>query len=257
MISIGISGSWPAPLVAQLAPEVERGGFGRLWVNDVPGGEALLGLAAAASVTHTLRLATGVVALDRNPPKVVAARVRELGLPVARLDLGVGSGGGDHPVSRVGSALEELRPLGASLWVGALGPRMRLLAAEHADGVLLNWLTPAEARSQRDLAVAQARAAGRPTPQVAVYVRTSVDPAADRILAAEAASYAQYPSYAANFERLGISAVDAALDSTVDVRARIAEYEAAAGEVVVRLVLPGEPTLQAAVRILQAVQPTR
>jgi len=255
MISIGIAGTWPPELVAELAVQVESRGFGRLWVNDVPGGEALAGLAAAATVTSTLRLATGVIALDRNPSAAVTTRVRELELPRARLDLGVGSGSWQHPVPRVAKALNELRPLNARLWLGALGPRMRRLAAEHADGLLLNWLTPAEVKAQADLAAQQARAAGRPAPHIAIYVRTAVDPASDSVLAAEAARYAQFPGYAANFARLGITALEATIGSSAAVHDRVAEYEAAAGEVVVRLVVPGEPTLSDALRILDAVHP--
>jgi alkanesulfonate monooxygenase SsuD/methylene tetrahydromethanopterin reductase-like flavin-dependent oxidoreductase (luciferase family) len=255
MISIGVAGTWPTELIAELAVQVESGGFGRLWVNDVPGGEALSGLAAAASVTRKLRLATGVIALDRNPAAAVEKRVRELALPVSRLDLGAGSGGWQHPLDRVAEALDELRTLKATLWVGALGPRMRQLAAEHADGLLLNWLTPAEAHTQAVLAAEQAHAAGRPAPQVAIYVRTAVDPASDGVLAAEASRYAQVPGYAANFARLEIAPIEATINSSSAVRDRVAEYEAATGEVVVRLVVPGEPTLEDALRILDAVHP--
>lgn len=255
MISIGIGGTWPAALAGELALEAESRGFGRLWINDVPGGDALEKLAAAAAATSRLRLGAGVISVTARPAAEIAARVAELGLPVSRLDLGLGSGQGSHPVERVGEALDGLAGLGAALWVGALGPRMRELAARRADGVLLNWLTAGPAREQAELAARQAAEAGRPAPAVALYVRTAVDPAAASALEHEAAKYSRIPPYAANFARLGITAEEAAIRPVDDVRARLVELETGVGEVVVRLILPGDPDLADALRILDTVKP--
>lgn len=252
MISVGISGAWPHQLVAELARELDTRGIERLWVNDVPGGDALAGLGAAAQTTTDLRLATGVVALDRRAAAEISARVASLGLRVDRLDLGVGPGVSEHPVGLVDDALDELRSLHATLWVGALGPRMRRLAAERADGLLLNWLTPHAAGAAADLSRTQAAAVGRPAPSTALYVRTAVDPAAATVLDAEAARYGQVPAYAHNFERLGIAPIDAAIGPSHDILARLAEYEAVVDEVVLRLVVPGEPALADALRIVDA-----
>jgi len=255
MISVGVGGAWPHEVIAGLAPLAESAGFARLWVNDVPGGDALAGLARAAAATSTLRLASGVIPVDRRPGERIAEDVAALGLPRERLDLGVGPGSAPSPVPRVAAALAALHPLGAKLWVGALGPRMRRLAAEQADGLLLNWLTPDDAAEAAALARSQAQAAGRPRPTVALYVRTAVDPAAAEELAQEAARYGRVPAYARNFERLGMQASDAAIGPGDDARSRLAEYEQAVDEVVVRLVLPGEPRLEDARRILDAVRP--
>jgi len=255
MISIGIGGKWPAALAAEVAAAAEARGFARLWVNDVPGGEALEKLAAAAAATSRLRLASGVISVADRPASGIARRVEELDLPVARLDLGIGSGRGDHPVDRVAAALDELAPLGASLWVGALGPRMRRLGAERATGVLLNWLPTPIAAEQTETARRQAAEAGRPAPSVALYVRTAVDPAAAGALAAEVAQYSGLPAYAANFDRLGVTASSAVIGPDDDIRGRLAEVEAAVGEAVVRLVLPAELDLAGALRILDAARP--
>lgn len=254
MRSIGISGAWPTDLVRDLAAEVERRGFARLWVNDVPGGDALEKLAVAAGGTSRLRLGSGVVNVGARSGTDVAARARDLGLSVDRLDLGIGSGNGSHPVDRVAATLDELAPLGAALWVGALGPRMRQLAARSADGVLLNWLTPAAAREQATAIEDEAVAMGRTPPGVALYVRTAVDPAATPALEDEIERYARFPQYAANFERLGIAAADTVIRPRDDLAARLSELGAAVPEVVLRLVLPAEPSLADAVRILDAVR---
>jgi len=255
VISIGISGAWPTGLVRALAAEVERRGFARLWVNDVPGGDALEKLAAAASATSRLRLASGVVNLGARSGSEVAERVRELALPVARLDLGIGSGNGAQPLARVDRALDELASLGAAVWVGALGPRMRELAARRADGVLLNWLTAAAARDQAADIARIAAAADRAAPSVALYVRTAVDDAARPAIEEEIARYSRIPQYAANFERLGIAASETVIPPGDDVRARLSALESAVAEVVVRLVLPAEPRLADATAILDAVAP--
>jgi alkanesulfonate monooxygenase SsuD/methylene tetrahydromethanopterin reductase-like flavin-dependent oxidoreductase (luciferase family) len=255
VISIGVSGAWPTELVAELAVHVEEARFARLWVNDVANGEALVGVSAALATTTQLRVATGVIALDRRSPAEVLARIRELQIPVDRLDLGMGSGGWSHPVPRVADSVEELRRSGARLWLGALGPGMRKLGAERWDGLVLNWLTPDVVRDQAKLAATQSVAVGRPAPGVALYVRTAVDPRADAVLEEEATRYAGFPGYAANFARLGIDPLDTTIRSSDDVRGRLAEFESAAGEVVVRVIVPGEPTLEDALLVLEATRP--
>ena len=61
-VSIGLHGSTSAAELKRLAPLIEQAGFRGLWLNDTAGGDALEGLAAAASVTSTLRLGVGVIA---------------------------------------------------------------------------------------------------------------------------------------------------------------------------------------------------
>lgn len=143
----------------------------------------------------------------------------------------------------------------ARLVVGGLGPKMRRLGAEHADGVLLNWLTPETAvEAQAEL---RADAAGRPVRGI-LYVRTTTDAAARAALELEAASYARYPAYAANFERLGISALDATIDGTSGavLSDRLAQYTAAVDEVVVRAIV-AEPTFDHYAQFIDAVAAAR
>ncbi|KQM80839.1 LLM class flavin-dependent oxidoreductase [Agromyces sp. Leaf222] len=231
-ISIGLMGTTPADTLRALAPRVERLGFASLWLNDVPGGDSLAGLRVAASVTSTLRLATGVIPMDRRP----AASLDLDGLPIERTSLGIGSGGADRPLAAVRDAIAELRErTEASIVVGALGPRMRRLAAEEADGVLLNWLTPdAAAAAMRDLA---ADAAGRPVRGV-LYVRTIVDEAARPMLVAESSKYDAFPAYSANFDRLGFRAIESTIDDAAELAA-YGEPADALDEVVLRAITPG------------------
>ena len=205
-VSIGLTGTTDARDIRSLAPRIERLGFSRLWLNDVPRGDSLAGLRVAAAVTESLGLATGVIPLDRRP----AASLDLAGLPAERTTIGIGSGSARHPLAVVEDGIETLRrATEASVVVGALGPRMRRLAAERADGVLFNWLTPAAAAA----AMSELRdAAGDRLVRGVLYVRTIAEPEARAALEREADRYASVPSYAANFDRLGITAIDATLD---------------------------------------------
>ncbi|MDR5698719.1 LLM class oxidoreductase [Agromyces aerolatus] len=226
-VSIGIHGRTPADAVRALAPRLERLGFATLWINDVPGGDSLAGLRVAAEATTALGLATGVIPLDRRP----VGDLDLSGLPADRTTLGIGSGGARRPLGLIEGGLAELRErTKARLVVGALGPRMRRLAAERADGVLLNWLSPAAAaEADRELR----RDAGEHAVRSILYVRTIADESARPALEREAASYGAIPAYAANFARLGITPLEATLDGPE----RLAGFEVV-DELVLRAITP-------------------
>ena len=207
--SIGIPGSTDLDLVRRLAPLIEASGYRALWINDTPGGDSLDALAAAAAVTSTLGLASGIIPLDRLPGAQIAARVRELGLPLDRLRIGVGSGGARHGLATVERGVEQLRDLGVPVLVGALGPKTRTLAARIADGILFNWISPQAAAEAMDRL--RTDAGGRPVEGV-LYARTIASPEAQQALDAEGARYAGFPHYAANFARLGIRPEDTTID---------------------------------------------
>ncbi|MEV7694133.1 LLM class flavin-dependent oxidoreductase [Microbacterium sp. NPDC089189] len=239
-LSIGVAGALGPDLIGRLAPVIEREGFATLWVNDTPDGDAISALAAAARTTSTLRLATGVVALDRRPAGAIIDELADSGIPDERLVFGIGSGAARHgqlELVRHGiHRLREARP-DARVFVGALGPRMRALGARHAHGVLLNWLPPQVAGAQRD----EAREVSADA-HVAVYVRTALDDAAVPRMREDAERYAGYPAYAANFARLGVGVFDTTLpgEGGGDVAARLGAYRAAADEVVLRAVVAAD-----------------
>ena len=168
--------------------------------------------------------------LDRVSAADIAARLRDL--PTDRVRLGVGSGASRAPLRLLEDGVEELRARTATpILIGALGPRVRALAARIADGILFSWLTPelaAEAREQmrRD-------ADGRPVEAV-LYARTITGPHARPALEAEAARYASYPQYAAHFERLGIDPLDTTIELPRPGSAWA--FETSTDEVVLRLI---------------------
>jgi len=255
-LSLGLAGALPREAVVELARAAEEAGLHGLWLNDTPTGDSLAGLAAAAEATSRLVLGTGVIPLDRVSPAEIVARVGALGLPHDRLVLGVGSGAARHPLPLVATGLAELEALGdVTVVLGALGPRMRDLGARRAHGLLLSWLTPATAAAARDEAIAAAREAERSVPRVVLYARAIAEPAALPALEEEAARYASYPSYAANFARLGHGALETTIRGTAPaaLRAGIAAYADAVDELVLRAITP-DGSVAAVRRLLDALR---
>lgn len=239
-VSIGVPGALGPEAVRVLAPRVEAAGFAGLWLNDSPQGDSLAGLAAAAEVTTHLRLATGVIPIGRRPAETLLEDLRRSGVPEARLTLGIGSGqlrtGAVDAVARELHALRE--GSAAAIVIGALGPRMRRLAAEHADGALLSWLPPDVAEAQADELRRFGRVAQGEMPRASLYARAIVDESARPVLEREAAQYASYPAYAANFERLGVAAIDTTLPRPAGTLAEGVAAYAGVDELVLRAITP-------------------
>ncbi len=240
----GVAGALDHDIIARLAPELEVLGFRTLWVNDTPDGDSLAACAAALDRTERLRVATGVIPVDRRPGSEIVRSVRDLNLDASRLTVGIGSGRAERPIRAVREAIAELRAeLGdATISVGALGPQMTELAATRSDDVLLNWLTPAGATESAAVIRRAAAEAGVDRPRVTLYVRVAADPAAFGRLAEEATRYESYPAYKANFDRYGVSGIDTTIgtDDRDEIRARLGAYGASLDEVVVRAITAGE-----------------
>ncbi|HEU0205517.1 MAG TPA: LLM class flavin-dependent oxidoreductase [Pseudolysinimonas sp.] len=236
-LSLGLAGSVDHGLLRVLAPRLEAAGFHALWLNDTATGDALAGLAVVAEVTSTLTLATGVLPFDRRPAHEIVASVEQHRLPVDRLVLGVGSGGGAR-VGAVARGIGQLQgALDATIVLGALGPQMRSLGARMAAGLLLSWLSPEAAADAVSDSRRAAEEVGRTYPRTMLYARAAVDSAAVATLESETAAYAGYRSYAANFARLGLSPADTTIGPD-EVGARVDRYRAVVDEVVLRAISP-------------------
>ena len=238
-LGLGLAGAVDRSVVRRVAALAETKGFATFWLNDTPEGDSLAGLAEAARATTSIRLGTGVIPLDRQDAAAILRRVADLQLPESRLTIGVGSGSAMDARSLVTEQVELLkRQSQAQIYLGALGPRMRALAVDIADGILLNML-PVHGAEQ---AVADmqrtARERGREPIKTALYVRVSLGSAARARLEDEAARYERFPSYAANFARLGARAIDTAVigASAADIQRGLAPYRRAVDETVVRAI---------------------
>lgn len=239
----GITAAVPHDVVRQLAIDVERAGYSSFWVNDMPQADGLATLAEAAAVTSTLVLGVGVIPLDRRPAETIASDVAALGLPLDRLLLGVGGGGSHAALARVRSGAAALTDLvGARVVVGALGPKMSALAGEVADGVLLNWMTPAyAAEAGHDVAAAAARS-GRAGPLLMSYVRCGFLPAAERRLREELQRYDGLAYFADHERRMGVSAYASSVlrDDADALQRSIVAYESVLDETIVRAITPDD-----------------
>ena len=240
-VSIGVPGALGPEAVRRLAPRIEAAGFAGIWLNDSPQGDSLAGLAAAAEVTTHLRLASGVIPVDRRSGPAILEDLHRTGVPEARLTLGIGSGQlRAGAVDAVAEAVTVLRQGSrAAVVVGALGPRMRRLGAQHADGVLLSWLTAAVAAEQAEDLRRVGKEAQGEKPRIALYARAIVDEVARPVLERESAQYGSYPAYAANFARLSIVPIDTTLPPAGgDLASGVAAYRAAVDELVLRAITP-------------------
>jgi len=235
VLSIGLAGSVDHGLLRALGPRLEGAGFRSLWLNDNPAGDALAGLAVVAEVTSTLTLATGVLPFDRRPAHEIVASIEHHRLPLDRLVVGVGSGGG----SRVGAVAQGIAHLQGALdttiVLGALGPQMRSLGARMAEGLLFSWLSPTAAATAVSDSRQAAEEVGRTYPWTMLYARTAVDLDARAHLDEETARYAGYPSYAANFARLGLAPTDTTIGPD-DVGSRVDSYLDVVDELVLRAI---------------------
>lgn len=222
-----------------LARAAELAGFQSFWVNDVEGGNGLEQLARAQAATTSIRLGVGVLPVDRWSAERIHSSVERLGLDSARLLIGIGAGAyykdALQKTGDVALALAELTS--AKVFIGALGPKMCRLAGSHADGVLLNWCTPAAAKDLSDLTSLGARDAGRAEPEIIAYVRTASSADAQRRLANEANAYQSYPAYLRHFDRMGVHALDTTINGTPEeIATRFAEYEPFTDEIVARTI---------------------
>jgi len=256
-LGFGVVAGLPADLLTQLAREVARLAYGAFWINDSgrPDADGLAGLAVVTRAAPGLILGVGVLPLDRRTPAEIAAHVRDLGLPLDRLVLGVGSGGAVRPLGLVRDGVEELRRLlpEARIVISALGPRMSRLAGEIADGVLFNWAVPERLRAVSALVAEGEHATGRGPIRRWAYVRAAVGDDAEERLAAEALRYAEYPAYGRAFEAMRARPEHVGITGE-DLAAQLIPYRAAVDGVVVRA-LPAAWTFHEAVAIAQAAAP--
>lgn len=257
-MGFGITGAVPHEIVRDLAPAVEKAGFGTLWVNHGGDGDALASMAVAASVTRALRVASGVIPLDRVPAEQIVTRLNQSGLPPDRTIVGIGASGPPSPLTTVREGARLVRSnFRGRVMVGALGPKMRRLGVRDTDGVLLNWLTPEGAKSAMEERAEDIADLPGNRSTVSLYVRCALGSDAIGNLDQEAKRYASIPSYAANFARLGFSARDAAVGalSPDDMRGQLSRWSGIVDEVVLRAITADE-SLDAYLELVRAARGT-
>ena len=241
---------------ARLGVELERLGYGELWVNDTRRGDGISTMTAVAGGTSALRFGLGVVALSEQSPAQIVERVTADAVPIGRLTLGVGSGSSAslHLVRDGVADLRRLMP-GMEIAVAAVGPRMAQLAGEVADAVVANWALPDRLGWIGERVAEGADAASRQPPRLVAYVRTAVGPGATDRLRAEMDRYRSHGGghYARAFDAQAGELVGVAVESgdPTEVAAALAPYRSVVNTLVVRG-LPPEDTVEAWVAIARA-----
>jgi alkanesulfonate monooxygenase SsuD/methylene tetrahydromethanopterin reductase-like flavin-dependent oxidoreductase (luciferase family) len=238
---LGIAAGLDEHVARELARRCESLGYASMWSNDHPMASGLETVAVFADAAPALDVGVAVLALDRHEPPAVAARMEELRIPPPRLWLGIGAGFTKRPLAVVRDGLGAMRaalPAGSRLVVAAMGPKMCALAGAEADGVFLNWMTPAKAAWARERVQEGAREAGREgPPPIFGYVRVALGPdAEERLLKEESFYRGLHQGYIRHFEALDAppGSVGVAARDPREIGPALAEYEGAIDHVVVR-----------------------
>jgi alkanesulfonate monooxygenase SsuD/methylene tetrahydromethanopterin reductase-like flavin-dependent oxidoreductase (luciferase family) len=243
----GITAAVGHEVLSELAPEVERLGYTSFWVNDMPGADGLASLGVALAVTSQIDLGVGVIPLDRRPASTIAASVRELGLPLDRLILGVGSGNARKSLALVREGVAALKTeVAARVVVGALGPKMSAVAGEVADGVLFNWMTPQHIETLGP----SVRGA------LMAYVRCALLPESQARLTEELDRYSGISHYSDHRARMGATALDTCVvgADAVTLQPGIVRFETVLDETVVRAITPDD-SLESLLALARACAP--
>lgn len=245
---LGVTAGLDAGLARELAAHCEQLGYQSLWSNDEPAAPGLATLAEFAAATGKIQLGVGVLPLHRYQPAEIAAEVERLEIDPARLWLGIGSGALSPQVDSLQRAVAELRgllPGTTRVVVAAMRPRLCRLGGAIADGVLLNWMLPRQAREACQWVREAATEQGRPAPVVASYVRVAVGPEASRRLRDEEGFYRTINEG----HRKHFAAIDAPLGSVgiaasqrSDVIDALAPYQSALDLPIVRVLADADPS---------------
>ena len=238
---LGISVGIEAGVARDLAVNCEHLGYHSLWCNDEPTAAGLEMLAQFAGAAPRLELGVGVLPLDRHQPVAIAAEIARLGLDPARLWIGVGSGQLRAPLDIVRRAVAELRrllPDGTRIVVAAMRPQLCRMGGAIADGVLLNWMLPAQAAMAHRWVLEGAEEAGRAAPLVASYVRVALGPSALQRLRNEESHYRNInQAHRQHFEAMNVplGSVGVAASTRSRVLEGLAPYDAVVDLPIVRL----------------------
>ncbi|MDT7619962.1 MAG: hypothetical protein QOC67_2573 [Pseudonocardiales bacterium] len=214
-VPLGTVGVWAGTwaLTADRAAEIERLGYGAIWVGGSP--EAGLELVETLlAATSTISVATGIVNIWSSDARVVADSYHRLEAAYpGRFLLGVGAGHREATSEYVKpyqalvdylDVLDEHKVPSDRRVLAALGPRVLRLAADRAAGAHPYLVTPEYTRSARETVGA--------APLLATEHKATLgtDPEQTRAAARPAVRnpYLSLSNYLANLRRIGFSDAD-------------------------------------------------
>jgi probable F420-dependent oxidoreductase len=232
----------PDEEAVEIARAADRLGIDSVWAGELASFDAFALATAIGLQTRRIQLKVGPLAIGVRSPVAIALGVSSVAtLSGRRVDLALGAssphivaGWHDRPWSSLAGRMSEtvlaLRSILAgeraavdgdhvrvhgfrlrrpqpelAITVAAFGREMTGVAARLADEVVLNLVTPEHVASVRALVDAEADAAGRPAPRLAVWVPTALDPGPPAVkqLSGQLAVYLGAPGYGELFTGLG------------------------------------------------------
>jgi probable F420-dependent oxidoreductase len=224
-----VLGPDPEGQFVSVAAEVERAGFSTVWLTGGPM-SSLDQVRDVVAATSTIKVATGIIAVDRFPSDDVAELYLDLTESApGRFVVGLGGAHGAKPIETIAAYLDRLDSVvpQSQRVLAALGPRMLDLASSRAAGALPVLITTEYA------ATAKARL-GETTLAVEQMVVLDPDPTSARRLARVPLGFlGSLPGYQASFRRMGLSDDDIASisDGLVDALVAWGEVGAIAARV--------------------------
>ena len=255
---LGVTAGLGARLARDLAVRCEHLGYHSLWSNDEPASPGLETLAHFAAAGTELELGVGILPLDRYQPDRIVADIDRLGLGPAKLWIGVGSGQLSSPIEIVQRAISELRellPAETRIVVAAMRPRLCRLGGAIADGVLLNWMVPAQAARARRWVHEGSAEAGCAAPVVAAYVRVAVGSGSRQRLRDEEVAYRNInEDHRKHFEAMDVplGSVGVAASARPEVLAGLALYQSALDLPIARVLADDDANSMSSVAIAAA-----
>jgi probable F420-dependent oxidoreductase len=255
---LGRFGIWrgAGQVTARLATDIEKLGFGALWLGSSPSGD-LVQAGELLDATATLVVATSIVNMWQDPAVTVAASFARIAARhPGRFLLGVGAGHREatqqyaSPLETLARYVDVLRAGGVprdGLVLAALGRKMLSLAAERTAGAIPYLVTPEHTRQARGILGAGSLLA----PEQKVVL--DPDPQQARALGrSRVRPYLGLVNYTSNLRRLGWSdddladgGSDALIDALVahgspgEVAAQLSRHlEAGADHVCIQLLTP-------------------
>jgi probable F420-dependent oxidoreductase len=225
-IDLGRFGAWtfdPGSSLGGLGPrvtleqaqEIERLGYGTLWVTGSPPAELSFAEPLLKSTT-ALKVATGVVNIWSADPKTVAASFHRINTAYpGRFLLGIGAGHPEHteqyrkPYDALVDYLDALDQYGVPAnqrVLAALGPRVLRLTAQRTAGAHPYNTTPEHTAQAREIMGPNAVLA--PEHKVVLSTDTQQARVIARKLMAETYNYFSLANYMSNWKRLGFTDAD-------------------------------------------------
>lgn len=209
---LGRFGFFGLGATSEQAQEIERLGYGTIWVGGSPAAE-LSFVEPLLEATTSVKVATGIVNVWTAPAKPVAESFHRINAAhPGRFVLGVGVGHPEahgqyrKPYEALVSYLDELDEYGVPAnqrVLAALGPRVLKLSAERTAGAHPANATPEHAAQARDIIGPNALLA----PVHNVVLNSNADKA--RALARAALDrYFGLTNYVSSWKRLGFTDVD-------------------------------------------------